>query len=102
MARTSRSPLETRTPVRTISSVMRNAPRQYIRPQNINFGQPEMPIKQDVTSVVRQPTSGNAPVTPTTRPAVSPVVQPTTKPKVATTIKPSSLRLRPQEKLLRP
>ena len=38
MARTVRNPLELRTPVRTISSVMRNAPRQQFRPTQLDFG----------------------------------------------------------------
>ena len=38
MARTVRNPLELRTPVRTISSVMRNAPRQKFRPTELDFG----------------------------------------------------------------
>ena len=38
MARTVRNPLELRTPVRTISSVMRNAPRQQYRPTQLDFG----------------------------------------------------------------
>ena len=38
MARTVRNPLETRTPVRTISSVMRNAPRSRFKPTQLDFG----------------------------------------------------------------
>ena len=41
MARTVRNPLELRTPVRTISSVMRNAPREKYRPNQVDFGRPE-------------------------------------------------------------
>ena len=38
MARTVRNPLELRTPVRTISSVMRNAPNKRFRPTELDFG----------------------------------------------------------------
>jgi hypothetical protein len=65
MARTVRNPLELRTPVRTISSVMRNAPRQKFRPAEVDFGRPERGGRRDLTSVTRAPRetiSGRAPV----------------------------------------
>ena len=81
MARTVRNPLETRTPVRTISSVMRNAPRQTIRPTQIDFGNRTDSGRPDrqgagVTSVVRPSGTtggGRAPITAggSTRPASS-------------------------------
>lgn len=56
MARTVRNPLELRTPVRTISSVMRNAPRQKFRPTELDFGRPERGSRRgDLTSVARAP-----------------------------------------------
>ena len=70
MARTVRNPLELRTPVRTISSVMRNAPRQQFRPTELDFGD-DRPARGDrggrdnFTSVIRSPRetiSGGAPV----------------------------------------
>ena len=91
MARTVRNPLELRTPVRTISSVMRNAPRQKFRPTELDFGdgfsRPERGGRGDLggrgsqddfgnlTSVSRAPRetiAGRAPVsegvaTPTSR-----------------------------------
>jgi len=99
MARTVRNPMETRTPVRTISSVMRNAPRQQFQPRPLDIGfdrqggrrddfggQQRTPINQAVTSVVRpsvdnggtfapavnRPTGGvRTPVAPATKPATS-------------------------------
>jgi len=70
MARTVRNPLELRTPVRTISSVMRNAPRQKFRPTELDFGdgRPERGGRggrRDLTSVTRAPRetiAGRAPV----------------------------------------
>jgi len=77
MARTVRNPLELRTPVRTISSVMRNAPREKYRPNQVDFGRPEQGDQGfqnfqgiqnnlgNLTSVARPPrgtTGGNAPV----------------------------------------
>lgn len=83
MARTVRNPLELRTPVRTISSVMRNAPNKRFRPTELDFGdgRPERGGRgdrggrRDLTSVTRAPRetiSGRAPVsegvtTPTSR-----------------------------------
>lgn len=99
MARTVRNPMETRTPVRTISSVMRNAPRQQFQPRPLDIGfdrqggrrddfggQQRTPINQAVTSVVRpsvdnggafapavnRPIGGvRTPVAPTTKPSTS-------------------------------
>jgi len=87
MARTVRNPLELRTPVRTISSVMRNAPRQKFRPTELDFGdaRPERGGRgdrggrRDLTSVSRAPRekiSSRAPVyegvaTPTSRATTS-------------------------------
>lgn len=70
MARTVRNPLELRTPVRTISSVMRNAPRQQFSPTQLgavnDFGNRRgFDNNRDVTSVIRQPRetiAGGAPV----------------------------------------
>jgi hypothetical protein len=83
MARTVRNPLELRTPVRTISSVMRNAPNKRFRPTELDFGdgRPERGGRgdrggrRDLTSVTRAPRetiAGRAPVsegvaTPTSR-----------------------------------
>lgn len=68
MARTVRNPLELRTPVRTISSVMRNAPRKKFKPTELDFGdgfsRPERGGRGDrggrrnnLTSVSRAPVS---------------------------------------------
>jgi hypothetical protein len=75
MARTVRNPLELRTPVRTISSVMRNAPNKRFRPTELDFGadfgRPERGGRgdrggrRDLTSVTRAPRetiAGRAPV----------------------------------------
>ena len=55
MARTVRNPLELRTPVRTISSVMRNAPRQQFRPTQLDFGDGRPARGGNITSVTRAP-----------------------------------------------
>ena len=115
MARTVRNPMETRTPVRTISSVMRNAPRQQFQPRalDIGYGGPQRtPINQAVTSVMRPPVDNGGtfapavtrptggvrtpaviPAAPSTKPApsvVNPVAPKTTSTKTAATVKPAS------------
>lgn len=97
MARTVRNPMETRTPVRTISSVMRNAPRQQFAPRPLDigfdrgqddFGGRRTPINQAVTSViqpsggrqstVRQPAGGTSAVAPVTPSGAGKTVAPIT------------------------
>ena len=91
MARTIRNPMETRTPVRTISSVMRNAPRQQFQPRPLdlggnrggfdNYGGPQRtPINQAVTSVVRPPVDNGGTFAPVTNTPVGGVRTPATIP----------------------
>lgn len=111
MARTVRNPLETRTPVRTISSVMRNAPRQRYRPTQLDFGdvpeygygrpnrgmggQQRPPFNQNVTSTLRPAGDSGQAVTGgvnTTRP-VSGVTSPSTRPtsnQTSTAVRPAT------------
>jgi len=93
MARTIRNPMETRTPVRTISSVMRNAPRQQFQPRPLDIGfdrqggrrddfggQQRTPISQAVTSVVRPPVDNGGTFAPVTNTPVGGVRTPATIP----------------------
>lgn len=96
MARTVRSPMETRTPVRTISSVMRNAPRQVFTPQRVDrgFGR-KNPISSAVESTFApaRETRPVAPITSVSRPAASAVTSTVKAPvarKTTTAIRPAS------------